>query len=147
MYEILISLVSILGITLFYAFIGIFNPKIYFNSSYDYNSDKQTPAVKLKELIFTVRKVEFCYTKGGLRHIAKYTVETFYQSGKNSFRGDTFCFFAEQGKYNVGDVLTLENLKTYSENKATIQKAVGYLTSRTGLYASDIEMFKKYMEE
>ena len=119
----------------------------YFNSSWDKDNDKSIEPAKLSPLEFEVRKVEGVYTKKGFKHIAKYTVHICYQTKKDDVNIEEYYFYADKGKYNVGDTLTLENLKTYDSNAETIKKACKYLKDRTGLYETDIYLFKKYLEK
>lgn len=116
----------------------------YCNSSYSRGKDSLD--IRLDKPEYKVEKVERCYTKNNYYEICKYTVSNFYIAGKNKVGMQELCFYAEVGAYNVGDILTLENLKEYNKEEATIQKAVGYLTTRTGLYTEDIENFKHYMK-
>ena len=116
----------------------------YCNSSY--SRVKDSLDIKLDKPEYVVVKVERCYCKNNHEEICEYTVWNFYIIGKNNVKQQVLCFYDKVGAYNVGDILTLENLKKYNKEEATIQKAVGYLTSRTGLYTEDIENFKNYME-
>ena len=116
----------------------------YCNSSY--SRGKDCLDLRLDKPEYKVEKVERCYTKNTHDEICRYTVWNFYISRKNDVKQQVLCFYDKVGAYNVGDILTLENLAKYNKEEATIQRAVGYLTSRTGLYSVDIENFKKYMK-
>ena len=116
----------------------------YCNSSY--NRRKDSLDIKLDKPEYKVEKVERCYCKNNTGEICKYTIQNFYIAGKNKINCQELYFYDKIGAYNVGDILTLENLAKYNKDEATIQRAVGYLTTRTGLYAIDIENFKEYME-
>ena len=116
----------------------------YCNSSYSRGKDSLD--IELDKPEYKVEKVERCYCKNNMAEICKYTILNFYKAGKNKVKLQELYFYDKIGAYNVGDILTLENLAKYNKEEATIQRAVGYLTNRTGLYADDIERFKKYMK-
>lgn len=116
----------------------------YCNSSY--SRGKDCLDIRLDKPEYKVEKIERCYTKNNHDEICKYTVWNFYIAGKSDVKQQVLCFYDKVGAYNVGDILTLENLKKYNKDEATIQRAVDYLTKRTGLYTVDIENFKKYMK-
>ena len=116
----------------------------YCNSSYSRGKDSLD--VRLDKPEYKIEKVERCYCKNSHAEICKYTVWNFYIAGKDNVKQQELCFYDKVGAYNVGDILTLENLAKYNKDEATIQRAVGYLTSRTGLYTEDIEKFKNYMK-
>lgn len=116
----------------------------YCNSSY--SRGKDCLDLRLDKPKYKVEKVERCYTKNNHDEICRYTVWNFYIAGKNKVKQQELYFYDKVGAYNVGDILTLENLAKYNKDEATIQRAVGYLTARTGLYAVDIENFKNYMK-
>lgn len=115
----------------------------YCNSSY--SRGKNSLDIRLDKAEYEITKVEFCYCKNNLGHIAKYTLKNYYIKKKDNVVCQELFLYDEIGKYNIGDKLTLVNLAKYN-NDFIIQKAVGYLTSRTGLYTDDIENFKNYMK-
>ena len=116
----------------------------YCNSSY--SRGKDCLDIRLDKPEYKVEKVERCYCKNNAGEICKYTIRNFYIVGKNKVKQQELYFYDKVGAYNVGDILTLENLAKYNKDEATIQRAVRYLTARTGLYAVDIENFKNYMK-
>ena len=116
----------------------------YCNSTYSRGKDSLD--IRLDKPEYKVEKVERCYTKNSHAEICKYTVRNFYIAGKNNIKQQKLYFYDKVGAYNVGDILTLENLAKYSKDEVTIRRAVGYLTARTGLYTVDIENFKNYMK-
>ena len=116
----------------------------YCNSSY--SRGKDCLDIRLDKPEYKVEKVERRYCKNNAGEICKYTIRNFYIAGKNKVKQQELYFYDKVGAYNVGDILTLENLAKYNKDEATIQRAVGYLTARTGLYAVDIENFKNYMK-
>lgn len=117
----------------------------YCNSSY--SRGKDCLDIRLDKPEYKVEKAERCYTKNNHDEICKYTVWNFYIAGKDNIKQQVLCFYDKVGAYNVGDILTLENLKTYDSNAETIKKACKYLKDRTVLYETDIYLFKKYLEK
>lgn len=142
--EILIAFWLGIIVILFVTYLICHSGNMYCNSSY--NRRKDSLDIELDKPKYKVEKVERCYCKNNMSEICKYTILNFYKTGKNKIKLQELYFYDKIGAYNVGDILTLENLAKYNKEAATIQKAVNYLTRRTGLYEEDIEKFKKYME-
>lgn len=139
-----IFIAFLIGVLMTLICVTIWGDNKYCNSSYSRGKDSLD--IRLDKPEYKVEKVERCYTKNNHDEICKYTVWNFYMAGKNNVKQQELCFYDKVGAYNVGDILTLESLKKYNNDDAVIQKAVGYLTTRTGLYAVDIKDFKKYMK-
>jgi len=98
----------------------------YCNSSYSRGKDSLD--IRLDKPEYKVEKVERCYTKNNHDEICKYTVWNFYIAGRNNIKHQELYFYDKVGAYNVGDILTLENLAKYNKDESTI----------TGLYTKDI---------
>ena len=81
----------------------------YCNSSYSRGKDSLD--IRLDKPEYKVEKVEKCYTKNNYDEICKYTLCNFYIAGKNKIKRQELCFYDKVGTYNVGDILTLENIK------------------------------------
>ena len=130
---------------LFITYLMCHNSNMYCNSSY--NRRKDALDIELDKPEYKIQKVERCYCKNNMGEICKYTILNFYIAGKNKVKHQELYFYDKVGAYNVGDILTLNDLSKDNKDyyKDIVQKAVGYLTSKTGLYANDIEKFKDYM--
>ena len=65
---------------------------------------------KIRNIEFKIVKIEECSSKGSSNNyvwIAKYTIESWYATGKNDVEHVELVFFDERGKYNIGDTLTI----------------------------------------
>lgn len=65
---------------------------------------------KIRNIEFKIVKIEECLPKGSSNNyawIAKYTIESWYATGKNDVEHVELVFFDEIGKYNLGDKLTI----------------------------------------
>ena len=80
--------------------------------------------IKLDKPEYVVVKVERCYCKNNHKEICEYTVWNFYIAGKNKVDTQELYFYDKVGAYNVGDILTLENLKEYNKEEATIENLI-----------------------
>lgn len=109
----------LLGILMTLVIINMCDDSSYCNSSYSRGKDSLD--IRLDKPEYKVEKVEKCYCKNSHAEICKYTVWNFYIAGKNNIKQQELYFYDKVGAYNVGDILTLENIKKYN-NDAVIKK-------------------------
>lgn len=117
-----IFIAFLLGILMTLVIINMCDDCRYCNSSY--NRGKDCLDIRLDKPEYKVEKVEKCYCKNSHAEICKYTVWNFYIAGKSNIKQQVLYFYDKVGAYNVGDILTLENLAKYNKDEATIQKDV-----------------------
>jgi len=97
----------LLVIILFISFVLTPNSRAkYCNSKYNRRKDSLDINLDMPE--YKVCSIEETYAKGGGGWIAKYKLQNFYVSSKNNVSFQELVLYDKIGKYNIGDVLTLE---------------------------------------
>ncbi len=59
---------------------------------------------------YKVCSIRETYAKGGGGWIAEYKLQNFYLSGKHDVSFQELVLYDKIGKYNIGDILTLEKI-------------------------------------
>ena len=108
-----IFLAFLLGILMTLVIIKMCDDSSYCNSSYSRGKDSLD--IRLDKPEYKVEKVEKCYTKNNYDEICKYTLWNFYIAGKDNVKHQELYFYDKVGAYNVGDILTFENLAKYNK--------------------------------